>query len=113
MEQQRVTLQEELTSLRDQIKALEEALETKPEYGMGKGDPAITQWELDQAMLKRLQQKAGELEQALVRLEDGTYGICERCGQRINPNRLAVLPDTTICVACAQAGKSTQKKDYG
>ena len=103
MEQQRVTLQEELASLRDQIETLEEALETRPEYGMGKGDPAITQWELDQAMLKRLQEKAEKLEQALQRLEEGNYGICERCGKRINPNRLAVLPDTTICVSCAQS----------
>lgn len=104
MEQQRVTLQEELASLQDQIETLEEALETRPEYGMGKGDPAITQWELDQAMLKRLQDKSEKLEQALERLEEGNYGICERCGKRINPNRLAVLPDTTICVSCAQSG---------
>jgi RNA polymerase-binding transcription factor DksA len=104
MERQRETLQEELASLRNQVKALEEALAVKPEYGMGKGDPAITQWELDQAMLKRLEEKTGKLEEALKRLEEGNYGICERCGTRINPNRLAVLPDTTVCVKCAQEG---------
>lgn len=102
MERQREVLQKELASLREQVETLKAALAVKPEYGMGKGDPAITQWELDQAMLERLQGRVEELEQALEKLEDGTYGICERCGNPINPNRLAVLPDTKICVSCAQ-----------
>jgi RNA polymerase-binding transcription factor DksA len=102
VERQREVLQKELASLREQVETLKAALAVKPEYGMGKGDPAITQWELDQAMLERLQGRVEELEQALEKLEDGTYGICERCGNPINPNRLAVLPDTKICVSCAQ-----------
>ncbi|MGC9348986.1 MAG: TraR/DksA family transcriptional regulator [Anaerolineae bacterium] len=53
-------------------------------------------------MLERLRGRVDELEQALDRLGEGTYGVCERCGKRINPDRLAVLPDTTICVSCAQ-----------
>ncbi|MGC9469317.1 MAG: TraR/DksA family transcriptional regulator [Anaerolineae bacterium] len=104
MERQKEILDKELESIEEQIEALESALKVKPEYGMGKGDPAITQWELDQAMLERLKNHAAELRQALNRLEEGTYGICERCGKPIDPNRLAVLPDTKICAACAQKG---------
>lgn len=104
MERQREVLKKELESLEEQIETLDAALKIRPEYGMGKGDPAITQWELNQAMRERLKNHAAELRQALNRLEEGTYGICERCGKRIDPNRLAVLPDTKLCAACAQKG---------
>jgi RNA polymerase-binding transcription factor DksA len=106
VERQKEVLQRELRSLEEQIETLEEALKVKPNYGMGQGDPAVTQWELDQAMLERLRSHVDELEQALDRLDEGTYGVCERCGKRINPNRLAVLPDTKICVSCAQKGNN-------
>lgn len=97
-------LQRELNELREQIAALEAGVEEKPDYGMGKGDPSITRWELDQAMLADLKQRAARLEEQLSRISQGTYGICERCGNPIDRDRLAVLPDTTICIECARSG---------
>jgi hypothetical protein len=40
----------------------------------------------------------------LSRLSQGTYGICAQCGRPIHPDRLAILPDTRLCIHCAQAG---------
>lgn len=97
-------LRRELEELREQIATLETAVAEKPDYGMGKGDPSITRWELDQAMLGGLKERAAALEQQLSRISQGTYGICERCGKPIDPDRLAVLPDTSICVECARSG---------
>ena len=97
-------LQKELGELRAQIAALEEALETKPNYGLGQGDPAITQWEINKTLLERLENRVASLEQALSRASEGGYGICEHCGKPIHPDRLAILPDTTICIRCAQTG---------
>lgn len=37
---------------------------------------------------------------ALARIEKGTYGICERCGREINPERLEYLPESPYCTAC-------------
>jgi DnaK suppressor protein len=99
-------LQRELKEVRDQIVALERTLEEKPDYGLGQGAPAVTRWELDHALLERLRERAASLEQALSGVSEGTYGICERCGGTIHPDRLAVLPDTRICVNCARAGES-------
>ena len=104
MEDKATILQRELGELRDQIAALERALEEKPDYGLGKGDPAITRWELDRALLRRLRGRAADVERALSRLSQGTYGMCVRCGKSIHPDRLAVLPDTQVCIHCAQAG---------
>jgi RNA polymerase-binding transcription factor DksA len=97
-------LRRELEELREQIAALEAGIEEKPDYGMGKGDPSITRWELDQAMLADLRRRAASLEQQLSRIGQGTYGICERCGRPIDPDRLTVLPDTNLCIECARSG---------
>ena len=43
-----------------------------------------------------------EVEDALDRLEEGTYGICEDCGAPIKLERLKVLPFTTCCVQCQE-----------
>lgn len=99
-------IQRELEELREQIAALETAVEEKPDYGIGKGDPAITRRELDQAMLAELKERAARLEWQASRISDGTYGICERCGKTIDADRLAVLPDTNLCVECARSGNA-------
>jgi len=42
----------------------------------------------------------GQIERALVRLKQGTYGLCEGCNTRIPVARLNVLPYSTHCIAC-------------
>ncbi len=41
-------------------------------------------------------------EHALARIEDGTYGSCESCGQPIGKARLKAFPRATLCVSCKQ-----------
>ncbi len=43
-----------------------------------------------------------EIEEALRRLEQGTYGVCEECGQPIARERLELLPYTRYCIQCAR-----------
>lgn len=38
---------------------------------------------------------------ALGKLADGTYGVCEECGQKIAPARLEAMPDAVLCIDCA------------
>ena len=42
------------------------------------------------------------LEEALVRLETGSYGICEECGRKIDEARLRVAPYATCCLSCQE-----------
>lgn len=42
-----------------------------------------------------------EVERALRKLADGSYGTCERCGQSINPARLEAMPAVKFCISCA------------
>ncbi len=43
----------------------------------------------------------GAIEEALERIEDGTYGKCDECGVRIPKTRLNAIPYTALCVKCA------------
>jgi DnaK suppressor protein len=102
LQDKRRVLQRELDKVRTQIAELEKALREKPDCGLGKGNSAATHREVDHALLRRLKRRAASFERALSRLQQGSYGICERCGKSIHPERLAVLPDSKTCVDCAQ-----------
>jgi len=43
-----------------------------------------------------------EIDDALDRIGQGAYGICEHCGGNISASRLEVLPSTTLCVKCKE-----------
>ncbi|HID87809.1 MAG TPA: hypothetical protein EYP55_10615 [Anaerolineae bacterium] len=105
MEEEKRKLQKELEDLRREIQRLGEKLASKPDYGFGKGDPAIYEWEMTLARQETLKERVRHIEDVLRRMEEGRYGVCERCGEPIDPARLEVLPHTTLCIKCAQARK--------
>jgi DnaK suppressor protein len=43
-----------------------------------------------------------QTEHALERIADGSYGLCESCGQPIGKNRLMAFPRATLCLTCKQ-----------
>ena len=54
--------------------------------------------ELDQGLEDGVQQTVAQIDAALQRIEDGTYGVCEACGNQIAPDRLRAIPWTTRCI---------------
>jgi DnaK suppressor protein len=42
-------------------------------------------------------------DRALAKLDEGSYGICDACGEPIAPARLRAMPDSVLCVTCAAA----------
>lgn len=55
------------------------------------------------ALVRQVQRHLAEVGAALQRLEGGTYGLCERCGQPIAEARLEARPAARTCVSCASA----------
>jgi DnaK suppressor protein len=55
------------------------------------------------SMIDGLRSQHLEIVSALQRLDDGTYGECERCGRAIPIERLEARPTTLLCVTCKQA----------
>ena len=56
--------------------------------------------ELDEGMEDDLQASLDEVDEALKRIGDGTYGICIDCGQPIPDKRLEALPASARCIEC-------------
>jgi len=73
-------------------------------YGNHMADDATEAFEQakDLALLQNAQRLLEQVRDALGRLDDGTYGICENCGNPIDPARLEALSYVTLCLRCAQ-----------
>ena len=50
---------------------------------------------------RSLESTLARTERALAKLDEGTYGRCDACGEPIGPARLAALPDSVPCLRCA------------
>ncbi len=77
------------------------------QFGKRAGDhtsDAVMQMERSVAA-EQLQSASLEIERALEKLAEGSYGRCDSCGGEITPERLEALPSATLCVACKAAGR--------
>jgi RNA polymerase-binding protein DksA len=68
------------------------------------GDTATVTYdrELDYTLEENSEQVLADIEAALQRIEDGTYGICTNCGKQISEERLEARPWATLCIDCAR-----------
>ena len=60
----------------------------------------IEERETEIQLLDWLVGRSVELRQALRRIDDGTYGVCECCEESIHPQRLMALPEASMCLGC-------------
>jgi RNA polymerase-binding protein DksA len=105
----RTGLQTEAERLRDELLASEEAITgLMRDSGDGAGDDQadtgtknITR-ESEMALAANAREMLEQTERALDRLDAGTYGLCESCGQPIGKARMQAFPRATLCVDCKQ-----------
>jgi RNA polymerase-binding transcription factor DksA len=64
------------------------------------GDTATATYdrELDEGLEEGAQQTLRDIDDALRKIEDGSYGTCEVCGKQIAPERLAAIPWARLCI---------------
>ncbi len=55
----------------------------------------------------------GKIKEALDRIEDGSYGNCEECGEKIGSDRLKARPVTTLCIDCKSLQEAQERKLRG
>lgn len=56
--------------------------------------------EIDYTLEEHDERLLAEIDAALERIDDGTYGICVNCGAQIAPERLEAMPWATLCIDC-------------
>ena len=102
MESVRSTLLDKLSELQDQMAQLEAPTGDRGEISFGKRIGEGTSMAVDRlsqvAVHDKLQLTMADVERALAKLEDGTYGTCDVCGRPIGEGRLEALPWATLCV---------------
>ncbi len=54
------------------------------------------------ALVEELNRRVQSIDEALVRIGNGSYGFCTNCGAMINTDRLSVIPTATLCLECEQ-----------
>jgi len=76
----------------DESRSLNNSVEEDLDEQLGHFDAQIKSKFVDRQIV--------QIRKALARIKIGKYGICEECGEMIDTERLAIKPETTVCVKC-------------
>jgi DnaK suppressor protein len=103
----RVHLQEERQRVQDQLRDLRSGPDASLDFDGGFADSS--QVTAERAELEALSVTLGEtldeLDEALRKLDDGTFGACEDCGNPIADARLEAMPTARLCIGCASKSR--------
>lgn len=101
--------EKQLTGLRKKVK---KAISDDTVYERNSGDPDadfITESyeiEKDELLIHQLEKDLRDIELALAALDEGTYGVCRKCGSQIDAARLRVIPWAKYCYRCQSSIES-------
>jgi DnaK suppressor protein len=109
LDQVRRELESEITELRAEISKAESAIAERmgdavADAGDDPADAGAKTFEREHelALTHNARELLAQNERALERIQAGTYGVCESCGEPIGKARLQAFPRATLCVACKQ-----------
>jgi DnaK suppressor protein len=112
-------LENELIGVNREIAALRKELEPEELQSMGDNTPfseevdaavGVENREMTAQILDRLVLRAAALEEALDRVDKGTYGICIDCGEKISEKRLAAMPEALRCARCQEEAERERER---
>jgi RNA polymerase-binding transcription factor DksA len=99
-DQQTKKLKEERTQTLVELGHVRERLEAELKPDIEEGDPQLVERENASALMRVLEHRLTSINDALQQAQQGRYGVCEGCGQPIDPARLEAVPETTLCLKC-------------
>lgn len=104
LHQQRDEAEQELEQLDEQVRESGQTMEPSEGADNHPGDDSdrITEQERLFTIRGELAARKADIDHALEKFSQGTFGVCERCGQQILAGRLDVLPFARYCVACQE-----------
>ncbi len=111
LKNERGRLIEELEQLQARANTIEERREGSPFGKMAEEAAETLELERRSALEKRVREQLAGVEHALHKFEEATYGLCDNCGQAIDPERLEALPQASLCINCkGQQAKNAKDK---
>jgi DnaK suppressor protein len=105
---ERKTYEKQIDELKAEAQELVEEMEPGDiqfDEESGEGGTTSVDRELDLVLSAQASAVIEDIDQALAKIEAGTYGICENCGQLITKARLEALPYARLCIQC-KSGRS-------
>jgi RNA polymerase-binding protein DksA len=106
LEQQRQELLAELERLRMELLSLAEP-------SADEADLDAYEREKTWALIQSVQRKLESVEHTIELAQNGSYGICQNCGDRIDPARLEILPDAKLCLNCQRVVERKARRRPG
>ena len=109
LQAERATYEEQAAVLKAQADQMAQEMEPGDiqfDDESGEGGTANIDRERDLALSAQARQAVDEIDHAIAKIGNGTYGRCESCGQPILKARLKALPQARLCVACKSGGLS-------
>ena len=103
MEADRSKILKQLEGVGSKAEGAEDNFNAKfPEYGTSDEDNAteIADYTTNLSLEKNLEEKLRNIDAALKRIKDGTYGQCSNCQEEINIERLKIQPEAGKCMKC-------------
>ena len=108
-------IRSELEERRDRTRERLAELAKRPERGtaqgfgkrIGDGTTEAVSRLTDIGVGDSLERVLARTERALAKLNDGSYGVCDACGNPIPAGRMRALPDGVLCLACASSERRT------
>jgi DnaK suppressor protein len=103
---EQVELQEQLATIEEQSFATSQSdISGEVSFDEENADAGTFTFERerDLSIENNVRDLLGKIDRALARMDDGTYGICSRCGKPIEKARLKALPYADLCIKDAQA----------
>ncbi len=100
----RSSITKKISELEEGIKEIEnDSQPISPDSSIGRISrvDAIQNQQIREQMLEESQQKLVKLKNSLLKVDDENFGKCDICGNSIDEKRLQFMPESTICMSCA------------
>jgi DnaK suppressor protein len=101
-EQERLTeVIRDIEQEQEEVRLSETSSERSPDPNTAEGGSLAFEMEKELSLYQNAKNLLDQAEEALLRIDDGVYGICAECGEPIPVARLEALPHTKFCVTCS------------
>ncbi len=107
---QKEMLRQERAQVESELAALRAEMQEAPELTGDEVDLNVYEREKTLGLVATYERRLEEIDLTLKAAAQGKYGICERCGKPIDPERLKIFPETRLCVSCKNIVEQEQRR---